>query len=55
MHAYIHACKHAHNASARRRPVPFRWNRSPPARALCARVPPCLRIVRAGSAQTGYI
>ena len=29
MHAYIHECKHAHNASARRRPVTFRCNRSP--------------------------
>ena len=29
MHAYIHACKHAHNARARRRPVTFRCNRSP--------------------------
>ena len=50
MHVYIHACKHAHNASARRRPVTFRCNRSPSARALCARIPPCVRIVRADSA-----
>ena len=28
MHAYIHSCKHAHNARARRRPVTFRCNRS---------------------------